>query len=125
MFTIKPGQLAAIESARQKALVQSLLKEVKEHHPELCAPLTDSAVKALIEKGLSRAAEHGFEQESSLVSFVHLMFGVAPSFYLHPHVKAIFANPDVPLEDRLERLSEELSDREWEEIAQAHDASAW
>jgi hypothetical protein len=125
MFTIRSEQLTAFESARKIALVDSLLQEVKELHEELCVSMSDFHIVLLIEKALIRASEHGFEQESNLATFVHLMFGVAPSFYLHPRVKMILTDPHVPIEDRLDRLRVELSDHEWREIVEATNASAW
>jgi hypothetical protein len=125
VLTLRDKQFTAIERAQHESFVERLVAQVREHHGEACARLPQPQLRARIDAGLARAAELGFRHQSSLATFVHLMFGVAPGFYLHPQVKAALADATLPLEDRLAALPERLEPRVWDEIIANPDLGAW
>ena len=125
MFSINANQFDALERTLKEALVDRLVDEVRQHHADAYGDLPDHALRMLVESGLERASAFGFQQQPSLATFVHLMFGVAPNFYRHPAVRAALADPALPLEERLTALPDRVAPNVWDEIVHNFDTTAW
>lgn len=125
MLVISSEKMHKLERAMQEAFVDRLVVEVKEHYAEVFGDMPRDALHLLVESALEKAHAFGFEFESSLASFAHLMFAVAPNFYLHPAVRAVLTDPALPLEQRVSLLPERIPPAVWDEIVRSYDASAW
>ena len=125
MLSINSQQFSRFDEKLQSGFVDRLVKEAREHYAETYGDLPDSGLRLLVESGLVRATAFGFQHQSSLATFVHMMFGVAPNFYAHPAVRAALADTALPLEDRMEALPERVDPSVWDEIVRDFDATAW
>lgn len=125
MIIVGKQQMEALDIQAERRFVDRLVAEVREHHGDVFGRLPDDAIRDLVDSGLERARAFGFSWQSSLASFVHLMFAVAPSFYRHPAVRAVLTDARIPLEDRVARLPAVVPARVWAEIRDRYDVTAW
>lgn len=125
MIIIRDQQLKSLDAAQERAFVDRLVAEVYQHYSDSFGRLPDHAVRDLVMSGLERAQGFGFEWQSSLAAFVHLMFAIAPNFYRHPTIEAMLRDPAVPLEDRMGVLPSAVPPHIWEEVQEAYDVTAW
>ncbi len=74
---------------------------------------------------MARAKDHGLKLESSLASFVILMFEIAPNFDEHPVFKKYMNDSSVDPDDRVDRMLDQATDQDWDEARSRYDFVAW
>jgi hypothetical protein len=119
----------------EEAFVGRVMEYLRENHaeakvqmPEETTPvsaLSDEILRELVRGGLNRARNHGVEWKSTLLSFVVLMFVVAPNFDRHPKARRFFRERETIDDAALETLMDEMTDEDWTAIENRYDQRAW
>lgn len=89
------------------------------------AQIPDDVLRRLVRVGLHRAQGHGLTWQSTLNSFVTLMFIVAPNFDEHPKVASALAADGRPPNFRMLELPPLIEPIDWQQAAAAYDPHAW
>jgi hypothetical protein len=119
----------------EEAFVGRVMDYLKEKHAdatvqmplEKCAvaDLGDEIFREMVRGGIARARNHGIEWKSTLLSFVVLLFIVAPNFDRHPKARKFFSETETIDDAALENLMDEMTDEDWEAIEKRYDPQAW
>jgi hypothetical protein len=135
MLKIRPSQLKAFQHVADSALEEEIVRHLREEHPYATArifegefavvDLPPETLRGMVKTGVARARSYGLTWESSIKSFIVLMFVTAPSFDGHPIIRRILQDEHTPPDDRIERLWESTTDENWEAVAQDYDPGAW
>ena len=116
MLTIRRSQMQVIAEARRAEFHERIAAHLRQEHAAAVAGLSWETLRDRIRIGDVRAARHGFQRESSVVTFVVLMFTVAPDFDMHPEVARVLEYERVPVDRRLLLLAHEITEPQWDEI---------
>lgn len=140
MLKIRPAQLRAFRPATEAAFEQRIADYLREEHAgevvqivegegELkevaVRGLDDETLLEMVRTGIARARSYGMTWESSITSFVVLMFVIAPNFDSHPLIKRALRAGGVEPDQTIDLLMEQTTDDNWETARQAYDAAAW
>jgi hypothetical protein len=135
MFKIKSEQIRMFQPDAEEAFVVRVMEYLVENHPDATvqlpaetttvAKLTDEVFRELVRGGLNRARNHGIEWQSTLLSFVVLLFIVAPNFDRHPKARRFFSETETIDDAAMENLMDEMTDEDWEAIEKRYDPQAW
>ena len=78
-----------------------------------------------IKYSVQKARGYSLGTVSDLAGFTALMFELAPNFDEHPSFKAVLVDPAIPPEGKMKKLSQVITDREWNEASRLYDRSFW
>jgi hypothetical protein len=134
MFKIKSEQIRLFQPDAEEAFVVRVMDYLKERHPDAAvqfpeitsrvAELPDETLQKTVRGGLERGREYGIEWKSTLLSFVVLLFIVAPNFDRHPKARDFFARTETIDDAALESLIDEMTDEDWTAIEKRYDPEA-
>ena len=116
MLTIRSMQIQAIAAARRGEFHDRIADYLRADHPATVAGLSYQALRDRIALGEVRASLRGFTRESSIATFVMLMFTVAPDFDDHRDVRRILEYEKAPVDRRLLLLAHAITEPQWDEI---------
>ena len=122
---IRNEQFAAFAAQAQAAFANRVLLYLRGNHAERVSSVNDDQLRSMVIGGLDRARRHGLTGESALTAFVTFMFEFAPNFDQHPHLRQLLSDRSMPPNARLARMSQVVSDQEWEEVRRMYDPRAW
>jgi hypothetical protein len=125
MLIIRNEQLDAFQEIADAAFVQTIIEHLREEHAEAIGRLPDEVLTDMVQAGIDRARSWGLTWEATITAFVALMFEIAPNFDEHPKIREILSEESEPEDARLDRLVEEVSEKDWEEAVQLYDENAW
>jgi hypothetical protein len=135
MLRIRPAQRNVFQSVFDADFVRRVARHLREHRPDVLVRfpdarrriknLPDATLERLIALSLSRARSYGMKLEAGIASFISLMFVIAPNFDDHPLIKFVMTNRNVPPDERVDELIEQLADETWAEAAKLYDPGAW
>jgi len=91
----------------------------------LVSRLSDETLMKMVRLGIERARLYDFTWESSITSFILLMFKVAPNFDRHPLIARALKDARFAPDERIEKIWERVTARNWEAAREDYDASAW
>lgn len=133
MLTISERQFDAFQAQADALFAHELASYLKEEYEELEVDIGDGAVALsdlpadvllrLVSTALKCARSYGIDWQSSMASFVVLMFVIAPNFDQHAAIQRELqsALPNSAIDVIAEDTSEEI----WDEIAQGYSPQAW
>lgn len=125
MIQIRPEQIRAFDASVEDSLVSRIVQHLRAHHGDAVGQLPDDGLRDMVAQGLKRARKYGLAWESSLTTFVALMFEIAPNFDEHPAFQRILRDPSVPPDHRMDALGARITDAQWEQAEALHDSAAW
>jgi hypothetical protein len=94
-----------------------MMQTLRSDYPQQTADVSDPEILNRIRTGIIKAQSYGFEQESSALAFVTILFVVGPSFYEHPVIALHLNDVKVPPDIRMQVLANCISDEVWREAA--------
>ncbi len=124
MSTSRRAQFEASEPLPEEVFVRQLCQFARDNLEVYVAPLDDQALAWRVGSGISRARSHGFTWQSSIATFVTLMFRFAPNFDEYPPIRAILEAADADQEGRADQLMS-VSGEHWEAVEERFDPLAW
>jgi hypothetical protein len=80
MFVIRQAIIEALDRAAYDDFVARMRVHLQKFFPEQCAALGETKTGQLIEFGVTRAREHGFEAERDVCKYIDLMCVFGHSF---------------------------------------------
>jgi hypothetical protein len=135
MIVIRPEQVEVFRTVADAAFEQRLVEYLKENHADDVVQLptgevtiletADETLLKMVHEGVRRARTYGLTWESSIMSFVVLMFVVAPNFDEHSSIQSILTNETLPAESRIDQFWVTTSEEDWEAIEEDYDMYAW
>lgn len=134
MLRIRQEQFGALLADATATFVGALVRQIHLTFADKLVMLPDSEdlvrnlphalLETLVFHGLRKALKYGLTWESSISTFVSLMFEVAPSFDRHPTIRALLSQPDCDQRLILDGLCA-LDGLVWDEVESTYDRSAW
>ena len=124
MLTIRARQLAVFDELQEQRFRDTLRASLQHEHATL-AGLQPQVMAWLVDAGVQRARSFGFQWQSTIGQFVHLMAGVAPDFDLHPAIHAALIDTTVALEERVQAAAENLPEATWQAAEAAAGNLGW
>jgi hypothetical protein len=137
---IRPAQLQAFAPAAEADFERRVAEYLRGGHAEVSVTLPaagadaqwvavkdldDETLVKMVRGGLARARSYGMTWESSLTSFVVLMFLVAPNFDEHPLIKRFLTDEGVEPDARVDELVAGASEGNWVAAKKGYDPGAW
>jgi hypothetical protein len=96
--------------------------------PRYSSPLGEVPVEVLeemIHNGIARARRYQVTWESTLTSFVSIMFVVAPNFDEHPLIRRVLNDNNISPDLRVDMLFERTEEENWDEAEAQYDPQTW
>ncbi|HYO64313.1 MAG TPA: hypothetical protein VER08_11830 [Pyrinomonadaceae bacterium] len=125
----------AFQPVAEANFERRVMDYLRENHPEAVVEtpsggfalteLDEETLRRMVRAGLRAARGYGLTWESSLTSFVVVMFLVAPNFHAHPLVRRVLTDEEVEPDRRVEHLWEQTTEENWEAVQENYDAGAW
>lgn len=133
MLIISERQFDAFQAQADALFAHELAIYLKDEYNDLEIDIGDGAVELgdlpdevllrLVGTGQKRALSYGIDWESSMASFIVLMFIIAPNFDQHAAAQRVFRS--VAPNAALDIFAENTSDEVWDEIERAYSPQAW
>jgi hypothetical protein len=135
MLKIRSEQIRPFEAQAKTAFVERVMNYLLENHADdvvtlpkfksRVSALPDKVLREMVEGGIDHARNYGITWKSALISFVVLMFIIAPNFDEHERVEGVLKDGGIPADERVDKLLDELTDEEWDDIAKDYKPEAW
>jgi hypothetical protein len=125
MLVIRDAQIQALIAASDDDLERLVEDAVRKVNPLRVDGPAPARVKSMVQIGIERAREAGFQKAEDLAVFVALMFEISPQFYEQPAIAAVLKDATYQPEDRLEQLFERVPDAAWSEAVDLYDEKIW
>lgn len=135
MLVLRPEQVEAFENVAEAAFEQRVVEYLRENHPdevvrlpskETCvAELTDEELRRMVRHGIKRARGYGQTWESSITSFIVLMFTIAPNFDEHPLIRRVLKDKEIAADLRLEEIWDYTTEENWEAAHRNYSPDGW
>ena len=124
-WTIRPEQHAEFKRAAEAGFVDRTIGFLQEKLPDQAGRLSPELLRQRVEIGIARARTYGITWQSSMLTFVTLMFEIAPNFDEHPRILAVLTDDHIAPDYRPKELLNRISGKVWGEVRQLAHSSAW
>ena len=135
MLKIRSEQIRPFEPDAKAAFVKRVMNYLRENHRDALVrlpkgqnhvgQLPETVLRTLVENGITRGESYGLTWKSSLISFVVLMFIVAPNFDRDEKVAKVLTDENIPADKRVRAVTQQMTDEDWEKVAEKYDEKAW
>lgn len=135
MLKIRSEQIRIYQPDAEEAFVTRIIDYLRENHaqdvvrlPEAemsIAGLSEGDLRRLVKAGIRAARSYGVEWKSNLMAFVTMMFLGAPNFDEYEKAAQILNDEKLPAEERIDKLTREISDADWAAIAENYNPFKW
>jgi len=132
---VRSNQMKAFQTQADETFIQSISDFLREEHAQAVvqipigsfniSQIPEDLFFEMIRNSLERARNYELDMESSLVSFVTLMFVVAPNFDWHIPFKIALENNEIEPNLRIDRLITCSTERDWEVAVANYEISEW
>lgn len=125
LLSLGRSQLAACGEAIDRDLAKVISWHLRNYHARSVQHLTKPLLEERVRLAIARARRWALGTISDLAGFAALMFELAPNFDEHPSFRRVLADPTIPPEAKMKRLSQVITDREWDEAQNQYDRGFW
>ncbi len=125
LLTLREAQLASCADAIDRDLVKIIYWHLRNYHARSVQHLQKQVLEKRIFFAIMRARRYQLTSVSDLAGFTALMFELAPNFDEHPSFRRVLSDPVLPPEAKMKRLSQVITDREWDEALRMYDRAFW
>jgi len=125
LIQLRESQLKLCAEAIDRDLVKVIYWHMRNHHSRPVQFLGRDELEARVQVAIQCARRYGLGTISDLAGYTALMFELAPNFDEHPSFKRVLEDRTVPNETKMRRLSQVISDAEWNEVAASYDRHYW
>jgi hypothetical protein len=132
---IRSDHLNAFQSQADEQFIAELVEHLLAEYDDTIVELPDyttgieeiplAILRQMVSNGIAQARRYGMTWESTLASFVSLMFVVAPNFDEHPLIRHVLSSDAVAPDERIELLWEHITDAHWDAAGENYDPLAW
>lgn len=125
LLHLRDGQLRLCGEAIDRDLVKVIYWHLRNHHSKSVQFLERGVLENRIQFAIAKGRRYSLGTVADLAGFTALMFELAPNFDEHPSFRAVLLDPSIPGESKMRRLSQVISDQEWNEAQSLYDRSFW
>lgn len=125
LVTLRDSQLKLCSEAIDRDLVKVIYWHLRNHHSKPVQFLDRARLEDRLRVSIGQARQYGLGTISDLAAFAALMFELAPNFDQHPSFKRVLEDSSMRPESKMKRLSQVISDAEWNEAAASYDRDYW
>ena len=125
LIQLRDSQLQLCAEAIDRDLVKVIYWHLRNHHAKSIQFVGRDVLESRVAVAIARARTYGLGTISDLAGFAALMFELAPNFDDHPSFRHVLDDPMVPADEKMRKLSQVISDREWNEAMSLYDRSYW
>jgi hypothetical protein len=124
-WTIRPEQYQEFTRLAETSFVDRGIKFLREKVPNEVNPLPAELLRERVEFCVNRAKGYGITWQSSLLTFVTLMFEVGPGFDQHLQVHHILTDRRFAPNERIRWLFKSLSEQDWRDVKATANNVGW
>ncbi len=125
LIQLSVDQLSQCREAIENDLVKLIYWHLRSYHSKVVQYIDKEVLHERIIHGLKCARQYQLATISDLAGFVALMFELAPNFDQHPSFAAVLSDTNLAPEQKMRRLSQVITDREWQEALKLHGKDVW
>lgn len=125
LVQLRESQLKLCAEAIDRDLVKVIYWHLRNHHSKAVQFLDRASLEARVQVTVQIARRYGLGTISDLAGFSALMFELAPNFYQHPSFKRVLEDGTLAPDVKMRKLSQVISDQEWNEAAESYDRHFW
>ena len=109
----------------EDAFERRIARHLRDHHADALYGVSNDVLLRMVRAGVVRARSHSLSWESSIMTFVALMFEVAPDFDEHPAIRSALRDAATVPDERLAVAVDRLAPHVWQEASSRADLRAW
>lgn len=135
MFTLRETHNQAFQTKAEADFVCEVMQYLRENHAETIVKLPDGEFKVIalpeailqkmVEGGIRKARNYGMTWQSSLISFVVIMFVSAPNFDENDNIRKLLTEELGFPDYRISKIWSETSDKIWNRIIENYKTESW
>jgi hypothetical protein len=125
LLQLREAQLRLCGEAIDRDLIKVIYWHLRNHHARPVQFLQKPMLEERIRCAISKGRRYSLGSVADLAGFTALMFELAPNFDEHPSFRNVLLDPQIPPERKMRRLSQVITDREWNEALSLYDRSFW
>lgn len=112
------------ESLADEDFVRRLVAHIQARSPTATAKLTYHQLRVVARHGIAVARTYDLRSERDLAAFTFDMLAVNPQFHRQRELHGILKDPNVPVAERMDRVTA-APDESWTEAGKMTDAAAY
>jgi hypothetical protein len=123
---------AVAEANFENRIIDHLLQDYSDSKVKLpdggdftVSTLPSETLRSLVEMAIAKARKYELTYESTIASFVVMMFDVAPNFDEHRLCGVLLGDEEKPPDERVKELPKVLTEKNWDAIREGYDPNAW
>jgi len=121
VLVIRKEQLFAFQADADRRFHGWVMDHVRAGLPKVADPLSPEQLSRMVRFAVAKAEGYGLKDESNILTFVTLMFAVAPNFDRYLWFAMQLADPRLPPDLRFETLLLDAAPEDWDEAAELND----
>lgn len=125
LYRMRPGQMAAFQAQARRGFEADVLDWLRAHQADSLEGLPAELLPGRVRMAISRARVHGYTWQSSIATFVALMFELGPNFDRHPAFEQALRAPIEDENARILAVFDQVTDEDWEDAQEFSDPSLW
>ncbi len=125
LLSLSASQLQSCSDAIDQDLVKIIYWHLRNYHAKSVQYLEKEVLEERITKCITKARRYSLNTIADIAGFVALMFELAPNFDEHPSFARVLLDDRLSAESKMKKLSEVITDREWDEALDLYDRSYW
>jgi hypothetical protein len=125
MLKIREEQMDVFQQQAEINFVHYVAKQLRNNHAEAVKDVPKDKLYKRVEYGIQRAREYGLTWKNNLLTFVTLMFVIAPEFDRSPAFRRHLTAENVPPNDRMDVLLGEITEADWRNARQNPTLTKW
>lgn len=132
---IRTAQFERLAAPAEQAFVDCLVDYLRKTYGQIIvrrgsgvsklADCPDGSLRRMVVQGIVHGRSFGLTWESSLATFVILMFVSAPNFYEHAAVLRCLTDSSVIADLRIDFVTSVITQEVWKDIENGYDPGAW
>lgn len=125
MLKIRKEQMDVFQQQAEINFADYVVKQLHGNYTEAVKDVPKDKLYKRVEYGIQRAREYGLTWKNNLLTFVTLMFVIAPEFDRSPAFRRHLTAENVPPNDRMDVLLGEITEADWRNARQDPTLTKW
>lgn len=126
LFQLRDEHIRAMSPAIEADFRRRIKFHLRDEHGPAVEDMDERILEDRISLGLDRARTYGISSEVNLVTFVALMFEIAPEFDMQPTISRVLHDTqEEDVDVRMNSLFRVLSQNDWEEAERLKTPDSW
>lgn len=125
MLKIRKEQMGVFKQQAEINFVDSVAKQLRTNHVEAVKDMPENKLYKRVEYGIRCAREYRLTWKNNLITFVTLMFEIAPDFDRFPVFQKYLTDESVPPNERMGVLLRKTTEVNWQNARQASSPNNW